>query len=153
MKNKFLPITITIVSILVTALLGSIFVYIGMPWYMTLSRPSAFVPNILIPIVWTVIYIMFAVILSVIIDTSLLDYKSVILLIANSLLNILWCLTFFTLQSTLVGLVVIHLNLVLGILLIKHLFTRNRLYSILLSIYPFWLCIATSLNLALWILN
>ena len=153
MKNKDLHITILIVSILLTAILGSIFVYIGMPWYLSLNIPSMWVPNILIPIVWTIIYILFAVIVSILLDKNMVNYKTTILLIINAVLNVIWCLIFFTLQNTLIGLIIIITNLIFGFLLIKNIISLKKLYGYILSIYPLWLCIATCLNLAIWILN
>ena len=153
MKNKILPIAITLIVILITSVLGSIFVYIGMPWYKALNIPSYWVPSILIPIVWTTIYLLFAIILSIMIENNLITFKTTILLILNALLNIVWCLTFFTLQNTLLGMVIIIANLILGIILIKHIFSINKIYGSILALYPYWLCIATCLNLAIWILN
>ena len=62
-KINIIQIILVIVSILVVAVLGSIFVNLGMDWFNSLIRPSQWIPNIIIPIVWTVIYITFGIIL------------------------------------------------------------------------------------------
>ena len=52
-----------------------------------------------------------------------------------------------------VGNIVIIINLILGIILLINIYKQKQLYGFNLSIYPVWLSIATTLNLALWILN
>ena len=74
-------------------------------------------------------------------------------MIINGALNVLWCLVFFTLKQLLLGDIVIILNLIAGFLLIADIFKTKKLYGYILIIYPIWLSIATTLNLALWILN
>ena len=61
-KNQIVKIVVSSVVILLVAVLGSIFVNIGMTWFNNLVKPSQWLANILIPIVWTVIYSTFAVI-------------------------------------------------------------------------------------------
>ena len=61
MKNKTLTTVISIAAVILVAVLGSIFVNIGMDWFDTLIKPNEWVPNIVIPIVWTVIYLAFSI--------------------------------------------------------------------------------------------
>jgi len=152
-KKKNIYIIITIISIIVVAGLGSLFVALGMDWFNTLNTPSQWINNIVIPIVWTIIYISFGIILTIWIRKSFIPLDTIICLIINGLLNIIWCLVFFTLQLTLIGNIVIILNLIAGYILISKIFKANTIYGYILSIYPVWLSIATTLNLCLWILN
>ncbi|MBQ8430966.1 MAG: tryptophan-rich sensory protein [Clostridia bacterium] len=144
---------IIIVSIIVVAVLGSIFVNIGMDWYSTLNKPTQWVPDILIPIVWTIIYLAFAILLSIWIAKENISKTTIILLILNGIFNILWCLVFFTLKQTLGGNVIIIINLILSFLLINEIKKANKLFALILSIYPVWVCVATTLNNCIWILN
>ena len=144
---------IIIVSIIVVAVLGSIFVNIGMDWYSTLNKPTQWVPDILIPIVWTIIYLAFAILLSIWIAKENISKTTIILLILNGIFNILWCLVFFTLKQTLGGNVTIIINLILSFLLINEIKKANKLFALILSIYPVWVCVATTLNNCIWILN
>ncbi len=152
-KNQITKVIISTVFILIVAILGSIFVNLGMDWFNDLNKPSQWIPNILIPIVWTVIYIAFAIINYLWIKKSDIPRNIVILMIINGILNVVWCLVFFTLHLTFIGNIFIILNLIAGILLVVNIFREEKLYGLILSIYPIWLSIATSLNLALWILN
>lgn len=151
--NNFIKIITIIGSIAVVAILGSIFVNLGMDWFNSLIRPSQWIPNIIIPIVWTIIYSVFAIVLSVWVSKDNIPTPIIINLIVNGTINILWCLLFFTLQLTFVGNIAIVLNLIAGFVLFIQIFKTKRLYSYFIAIYPLWLSLATTLNLALWILN
>lgn len=153
MKNKTLLTIFSLSAVVVVAVLGTIFVNLGMDWFNSLTKPSEWIPNIAIPIVWTVIYVAFAVYLYFAIKNNRLDKETSILLIVNGILNVLWCLVFFTLNSLLFGLIVIVVNLIFAIILIMTMNKKDMFFSYFLTIYPIWLSIATCLNLACWILN
>ena len=153
MKNNVLRIISVVVPIILVAVLGSIFVNLGLPWFNDLIKPSQWIPNWVIPVVWTVIYITFAVVLLLWTSKESLSKSTVGLLVANGILNILWCLVFFTLKLTFIGNIVIILNLIAGVSLWLNIFMQRKTYAYWLSIYPIWLSIATTLNLAMWILN
>ena len=152
-KKHIFEIVVVILSIAIVAILGSVFVNLGMDWFSSLNKPEQWIPNIVIPIVWTIIYITFGVILSLWIIKSGLPKAVILWLIINGILNILWCLTIFTLHLTLIGNIVIILNLIASIVLFLNIFKHEKIYAIITSIYPIWLSLATSLNLAIWILN
>lgn len=152
-KNKTLQIILIWISLIIVAVLGSIFVNLGMDWFMNLNKPNEWIPNILIPIVWTVIYLTFAIVLSIWANKEKLPKNIIILLIINGILNILWCLIFFTLNQLFLGNIAIILNLIFGFKLLFDINRENSLYAWILAIYPTWLSIATTLNLAVWILN
>jgi len=152
-KNKTFQIILSFLIIFFVATLGSIFVNIGMSFFNSLTKPSQWINNALIPIVWTIIYGLFAIINFFWIKNDQIPLKIVVLMLINGFLNILWCLVFFTLKLLFLGNIVIILNLIFGYILVLQIFKSKRLYGFLLSVYPIWLSIATTLNLALWILN
>ena len=151
--KKSLQITLSLVGIILVAGLGSLFVNLGMEWFNALTKPSQWIPNIVIPIVWTIIYVLASIVLVLRINREEDNQAINALFIINGILNVLWCLCFFTLKLTFIGNIVIILNLVLAYLLVIHLLKERKLYGYLLSIYPLWVSIATTLNTALWILN
>lgn len=155
MDTKKLTIKTIISSsvILGVAVLGSIFVAIGMDWFNSLVKPSQWIPNVIIPIVWTVIYLAFAIVNFFWLKKSDIPRDTTIIMLVNGALNVLWCLVFFTLKLTFVGNIFIIINLIAGIILWLNIYKTQKLYSYILSIYPIWLSVATTLNLALWILN
>ena len=152
-RNQTKKIIISFVVIISVAALGSIFVGFGMDWFNSLNKPTQWVPNVVIPIVWTIIYSAFAVINFIWFKNDDIPTSTVVLMIINAILNVLWCLTFFTLNLLLIGNIVILLNLIAGFALIVNILKYKKLFGYILSIYPIWLSIATTLNLALWILN
>ena len=152
-KRNVISIILIILGITVVAVLGSVFVNIGMAWFDSLTKPIQWIPNIVIPIMWTLIYIDFGIVLILWILKSRLTFDVIIWLTINGILNIIWCLVFFTLNLTFIGNIVIVLNLIAGIILFFKIYKYEKFYAIVTSIYPIWLSIATTLNIALWILN
>ena len=153
MKNNFLRVVSVILPIVVVAVLGSVFVNLGMDWFNALTKPSQWISNWVIPVVWTVIYILFAVVLLNWTNKEELHKSTKWLLIVNGVLNVLWCLVFFALKQTFLGNIVIILNLIAGVTLWINVFLQKKNYAYWIAIYPIWLSIATTLNLAMWILN
>lgn len=153
MKNNVLRVISVVAPIVLVAVLGSVFVNLGTEWFNGLVKPGQWIPNWIIPVVWTLIYVTFAVILLIWSSKEEIPTSTKVLLIINGILNVLWCLVFFTLKLTFVGDIVIILNLIAGIALWVNIFLQKRNYAFYLSIYPIWLSIATTLNLAMWILN
>lgn len=152
-RSLIINVLLSFGLVFVVAGLGSLFVGLGMQWFMGLENPSQWVPNILIPIVWTVIYITVGVILFLWLSGDGIPKNLSILFVINGILNVLWCLLFFTLRLTFVGQITIVLNLIFAWVLIYNVFKVKKTYGFALIIYPIWLSIATCLNLATWILN
>ena len=152
-NSKIVSYVIICAVILLTAILGSIFVNLGQEWFAGLARPSQFPPDPLIPVVWTIIYVIFTIVLCRWVSKDDFSAITIFLLIANALFNVLWCLLFFTLNSTIWGIVSIVILLILSWMLFVNISKYSKLYAIITAIYPVWVSIATCLNLALWILN
>ena len=142
-----------ILALLLVAVLGTLFTTVEMDWFETLNKPSRWINMAIIPIVWTIIYTLCAFYLVHLTKENKLHKTLKFYLIINGILNVLWCLVFFTLKNTLLGLVVIDINLLSSFFLLKEVFDTNKKWGYVLMIYPTWLTIATCLNLATWILN
>ena len=152
-RNRIIKIIVSTAVIVAVAALGSVFVNLGMDWFNGLTKPTQWLPNIVIPIVWTVVYLAFAVINFLWLKDEDIPTSTVTLMLISAVLNVLWCLTFFTLKLLFIGNIVILLTLIVGFALIVDILKNKKLFGYILSIYPIWLSIATTLNLALWILN
>lgn len=144
---------LAIITVLIVAVQGSVFVNLGIDWFNLLNKPTQWIPNIVIPIVWTVIYLFTAIMLCVLIKNENLTTGLLITFIVNGILNVLWCLVFFALNLTLIGNILIIINLIAGWMLFIQLIKVRNKYINFYIIYPLWLSIATTLNLCLWILN
>jgi tryptophan-rich sensory protein len=152
-KENIIKYGIPVLSVALVALLGSIFTNIGKEWFNSLEKPSEWIAGFVIPIVWSVIYSLFAIYLIYLVKKDRLNDKLFVLLVLNGFLNVLWCLVYFALNSLLGGEIIIILNLIASILLIKEILKTNKYWGCVLLIYPTWLSIATFLNSATWILN
>lgn len=150
MKRRIL---ISIVAIILVAGLGTLFTQLGMKWFDPLNLPSQWIPAFIFPIVWSVVYLSFGIILFLWQQNERLNTTTTLLLVINGVLNVLWCLVFFTLNLTFLGNVVIVINTIFAYVLTVNIFQQKKLYGLILSIYPIWLSLATTLNLAIWILN
>lgn len=155
MENKKFIVTsvITNLIIVLVAVLGSVFVALGMDWYSTLIKPTQWPPGFLFGVVWTVIYVLTAITVFVWQKHSKVPRMVYVLFIVNGILNVLWCLFYFTLNLLFLSVIAIILNLIAAFWLIIKISKTNGFYAGLLVIYPVWISIATTLNLATWILN
>lgn len=144
--SSFLPVA-------VVAGLGSLFLQMGREWYDQLQKPEQWLPDFVIPVVWSVIYVVAVIIIFRLLQTKRMEQSLATFFVINGVLNVLWCLVFFTLRQLFLGMVIITTNAIFAWLLITAIFKRNKLFAGILLIYPIWLNIATSLNLATWILN
>ena len=152
-NKKSINAFLIVISIILVASLGSVFVNRGMEWFNELAKPTQWIPNFVIPLVWTVLYFDFAITLIIMSNKDLLTKEITILSVLNGVLNILWCLVFFTLKLTFVGNIVIILNLIFSFCLILSINKVCKTCALATIIYPIWISIATTLNLALWIMN
>lgn len=152
MKSSVKRQVVAAVMVVTVAVLGSVFVNLGMKWFAGLSKPSQWIPNFVIPLVWTVIYLLAIVTLVVSISQNKIGKTEAWLFALNGILNVLWCLLFFTFKLTFLGLIAIVFNFFAAIILYLKI-RKNNLWSKLMLIYPSWVSLATFLNAALWILN
>jgi len=146
-------IIITLVSIVLVAGLGTLFAQLGMGWFDSLIKPKEWIPSFIIPIVWTVIYLLFVYVLIKWQNKTPLTKENVVLLAINGVLNVLWCLVFFTLNQLLLGNIIIIINALFALRLYFEICKQDAMSGLIISLYPIWLCIATTLNMAVWILN
>ncbi len=146
-------VIITLASILLVAVLGTVFAQLGMSWFDGLIKPKEWIPSFIIPIVWTVIYLLFVYVLLKWQGREALTKENIILLVINGVLNVLWCLVFFTLNQLLLGNIIIIINALFALRLYFEICKVDAMNGLIISLYPIWLCIATTLNIAVWILN
>jgi len=125
-------------------------------WYATLNKPFFNPPNWLFGPVWTILYIMMGVAFALVWHRGfgLTTQKSALLFfVAQFILNALWSIVFFGMQSPIFGLVVIVSLLVLLIFTFKKFKEIDNLSGNLLIPYICWVSFATILNLSIVILN
>ncbi len=156
-KKYILKLVVSIVACLAAGAIGSIFTRSAIPtWYATLEKPAFNPPNWLFAPVWTLLDILMGIAAFLVWRKGLENRQVRIALIAflvQLILNALWSVVFFGLQSPLYGLIVIT------VLWIAILFTTLKFYSIsraagvLLWPYLLWVTFAAVLNESIWLLN
>lgn len=125
-------------------------------WYVDLVKPDFSPPNVVFPLVWSLLYALMALafwrILRIFPEVS--GRKSAIFIFLIQLaLNLAWSWAFFGLKSPVAGLIVI-LALDIAVAATLDRFWRlDRLAGVMLAPYLLWIAFATMLNGAILALN
>ncbi len=121
-------------------------------WYAQLSKPAFNPPNWIFGPVWTVLYVLIAMVGWRQFET---DRSSTAMKLwwAQMGLNFLWSPTFFVLQMPWVALVVIVALLTVIVVFIAEVRYTDRVSALTFLPYLAWVAFATALNLSILILN
>ena len=158
MKSRdILKLVVSIVVCQGAGFIGSVFTTDAIPtWYAALEKPVFTPPNWLFFPAWVTLYFLMAV-AAFLVWRRGLDSPGVrtalIVFLVQLVLNALWSVVFFGLESPVWGVVVI-LILWVAILATILLFSRiSRAAALLLIPYILWVSFATALNISIWLLN
>ena len=158
MKSRdILKLVVSIVVCQGAGFIGSVFTTDAIPtWYAALEKPVFTPPNWLFFPAWVTLYFLMAV-AAFLVWRRGLDSAGVrtalIVFLVQLVLNALWSVVFFGLESPVWGVVVI-LILWVAILATIMLFSRiSRAAALLLIPYILWVSFATALNISIWLLN
>lgn len=156
--KEFNPVKL-IISIAISLLagaIGSIFTFQSIPtWYATINKPFFTPPNEIFGPVWTILYVLMGTALYLIWQSK--EHKSknqaYILFFSQLVLNTIWSILFFGLQSPFLAFVEIIILLLIIILTAKSFYRISKIAGLLLVPYIAWVTFASLLNFAVWILN
>jgi tryptophan-rich sensory protein len=150
--KKFLNYLISIaIPVAVGAIVGVIMAnFID---YEVLKQPPLAPPQILFPIMWTILYIIMGISYGILRDKGLLDKKSNILYFAQLFVNALWSIIFFIWKLRLLAIFWIVLLAVLVIAMIVDFIKKNKVAGLLQIPYICWTSFATYLTIAFYVLN
>lgn len=116
-------------------------------WYPLLVKSHYTPPNIVFPIVWSILYLLMGISAGLVSGSSLEGRKVVLLLfVVQLLLNFLWSITFFAMRNPLLGLLNIALLDVVVIYYMVRSYRLSKVASLLFVPYVVWLAMATYLN-------
>lgn len=115
-----------------------------------LTKPSLYPPNIVFPIVWTILYVLMSI--SVFLATKESNEPYTIYVI-QLIVNALWTVIFFGFDFKLLGFIWILFLIVLVVIMIYQFYKQNKLAAILQIPYLLWLIFAAYLNMAIYLLN
>ncbi|MBM4446755.1 MAG: tryptophan-rich sensory protein [Chloroflexi bacterium] len=146
-----------IVACLAAGAIGSIFTREAIPnWYATLEKPAFNPPNWLFAPVWTLLYILMGVAAFLVWRKGLENRQvriALIVFLVQLVLNALWSVVFFGLESPLYGLIVIFALWVAILFTVLKFFRISLASSALMWPYLLWVTFAAVLNSSIWLLN
>ena len=154
--NDILKLIVSIILCQLAGFLGALFTTSAIPtWYATLRKPFFTPPNSIFSPVWISLFLLMGISLFFVWRrTDHPKFKiAFIFFLIQLILNILWSVAFFGLQSPLLGLVDIVLLWIAILFTILNFFKVSKLAGALLIPYLLWVSFATLLNFSLWILN
>ena len=138
-------------------IIGSLFTFSAIPtWYATLIKPEFNPPNWIFGPVWTTLYILMGVSLYLIwkqYEKGKNAKPALTIFSAQLVLNALWSILFFGLQSPLYGLICIIPLWISIAAMIAKFYPLSRNAALLQIPYLLWVSFATILNLFIWMLN
>jgi translocator protein len=152
-ENPAVRIVLAVLFTAAVAVLGSLFTDTSTEWYANLKKPSLQPPDIVFPVVWTVLYVLFAVSLSLVAAGPGAHKKTLWLYGGSGILNVLWSYVFFEMQNPGGAFFILVLIIIIGACLFSNVYRVNRTASYLLIPYIIWLWFALYLNYELAFLN
>ncbi len=155
--HKIGKIVLSIVTCELVGLISVPFTIASIPtWYAGLNKPPFSPPNWIFGPVWTLLYCMMGISLSLIWMKGFKTAKSKIALryfVFQLICNFLWSFLFFGLRSPILGLICILFLLFAIIMSIIEFKEISKTASYLLFPYLLWVSFATLLNISIVILN
>lgn len=150
-------LVVSIIACLAAGAIGSIFTRSAIPtWYATLEKPAFNPPNWLFAPVWTLLYIMMGVAAFLVWRKGLENRQvriALIVFLVQLVLNALWSVVFFGLESPLFGVVVIAALWVAILFTVLKFHRISLAASVLMWPYLLWVTFAAVLNVSIWLLN
>lgn len=154
MKIRWKPL---IVSLIIPLAVGALAAYLtrdSMEVYGQLNQPPLAPPTIVFPIVWTILYVLMGISSYLVFVSQAGNRTGALTVYAIQLiLNFLWPILFFNVQSYLISFIVLVLLWISVVLMIWQ-FTKARPVAGYLQIpYLIWVTFAGYLNLMIYLLN
>jgi len=150
LTKQVLFISIVILSMLMLLLLGLVTFDQNTAWFATLEIPSIQPSSFVIITVWTLIYIMIAISVIIVLgapkEQSRHKTMAISLFLINGILNGMYSILFFGMQSLLFAFAELPLLIASIVLLIMCTFKINKVASYLLIPYLVWVCFAAVLT-------
>jgi tryptophan-rich sensory protein len=160
MKNVTTDIVKLVTSIIIcqcAGLIGSLFTAPAIPtWYATIQKPPFTPPNWLFAPAWITLYLLMGISAFIIwrrgLDKRWVKQALIVFLI-QLVLNALWSVAFFGLESPLYGVIVIAALWLAILLMIIKFFKVSFVAAVLLLPYILWVTFAATLNVSILVLN
>ena len=155
--RDIIKLIVSIVACQCAGVIGSAFTTKNIPtWYAALEKPAFTPPNWLFAPAWITLYLLMAIAAFLIWRKGLGEEgvkSALVIFLVQLVLNALWSVVFFGLQSPLYGMVVIIALWVAILLTILRFFKLSTAAGALLLPYILWVSFAAVLYVSIWVLN
>jgi len=157
MKLNLVKLVVSITVCQLAGVAGSMFTYPKIStWYASLNKPPFSPPNWLFGPVWITLFLLMGIALYIIWDKGLKERKAKIAVCVFAIqlvLNVLWSLLFFGMESPFYGFVDILLMWAAILATIISFYRTDKKAAVLMVPYILWVTIAAVLNYFILILN
>jgi translocator protein len=152
---NWLKVTIAILACLLVGAIGGFFTTSSIPtWYASLDKPSFNPPNWIFGPVWTMLYILMGISLALVWQNHTGGRRHAIkIFMIQLVLNLLWSILFFYLQSPLAAFNEIIVLWATILMAIYFFYRISKPAAYLLIPYILWVTFAAVLNFSIYILN
>jgi len=136
--------------------IGRYFSDAGMAWYQSLALPSIIPPGWVYGIVWSMLYMLIAIVALWVFNQENKDRYWLALLsilCVNLIANGLWCYIFFYKRLIFLGFIDCLVVLITAFLLMIMISRKSRYVALLLVPYVVWMMLASYQNYLVWIMN
>lgn len=155
--KDILKLTASIIICQLAGFIGSLFTAPAIPtWYRTLAKPSFTPPNSIFSPVWITLFLLMGISLFLVWQNNLKERKvktALIFFAVQLVLNILWSIIFFRLESPFLAFIEIIILWIAILLTILKFFKVSKPAGVLLLPYIMWVSFAAFLNFSIWNLN
>jgi benzodiazapine receptor len=152
-----LRLVISVIACQCAGVVGAVFTTKAIPtWYAGLRKPPFTPPNWVFSPAWVTLYLLMAIAAFLVwrkgLDKPQVKWALVTFLV-QLVLNVLWSVVFFGLESPLAGVVVIVGLWIVILFTIIRFFRISTAAGALLLPYILWVSFAAVLNVSVWLLN
>jgi len=155
--KDILKLSASIIICQLAGFIGSLFTTPAIPnWYRTLTKPSFNPPNSIFSPVWITLFVLMGISLFLVWQKNLKDRKvktALTFFAVQLVLNILWSIIFFRLESPFFAFIEIIILWLAILLTILKFFKVSKPAGVLLLPYILWVSFAAFLNFSIWNLN
>lgn len=136
--------------VLITFIIGNLFVFFVGNEYTTLNKPFD-LPSIVFPIVWSILYLLMGVSAYIISESN--NGRALKIYFIQLIFNSLWTLIFFGFNLYTLGFIWILILIILVAIMIIIFYNTKRIAGLLNIPYLLWLIFALYLNFSIVLLN
>lgn len=135
--------------------LSALLTNMGMESYRAAEKPALTPPEIVFPIVWSILFILMAISAARVwlTDNSRMRNRSMLLYALQLLFNFMWSVLFFNFQAYGFSVLWLAVLWVLILLMIIQFYKSDKLAGLLQIPYLLWVSFALYLNFMVWMLN